>query len=256
MNRRRMLAAFGAWAGVSSMSAHAQSTMGSVGVFSFLGDSVQAVWPEDKPGASRLEARGTESLEFKGIGFDLIALKSAREVLQRALPGSKVSLFKSPTAMTAGEQRNLAEGAKRSELPAWMVKTIEENKLTHLILVTRHRGMLDARTADDTAIGRGMVEGIGFYVDTLYTMRNIATGALSTGLLAPYTQIRLTFMDAISGDIVNTYDVHDAYAYASETDKSIADPWNFMPAAQKVRALRGMVEAGLRRGVQEVLKPK
>lgn len=258
MKRRRVVVALAVWATLLAASeptqAQALTAMGSVGVFSFLGDSVQVVWPEDKPGASRVEARGNESLEFKGIGFDLIALRSSREVLQRVLPSTQVSLFQSPTAMSPTEQRALADGAARSQLPAWMVKTLEENKLTHVLLVTRHRGTIDARTGEGTTIGRGMVEGIGFYIDTLYSMQNSTTGAVSTGLLAPYTQIRLTLMDATSGDILNTYDVRESFAYASRDTKTTATPWTFMPAEEKVRTLRTMVEVGIKRGVQALLK--
>lgn len=241
---------------LAGAAAQAQPKMTAVGVFSFLGDSVQAVWPEDKPGATRVEARGHESMEFKGIGFDRIALRSAREVLQSALPATRIELFISPTAMTPAEQRNLADGAARAELPGWMVKTLEQNKLTHLLIITRHRGGINARTGDNFDIGRGTVEGIGFYLDTLYSMVNTSTGAVSTGLLAPYMQIRLTLMDAMSGDIVNTYDVREAYAYASKDTNVVADPWNFMPAEEKVVRLRELVEGGMKRGVAEVLKKK
>ena len=100
-----------------------------------------------------------------------------------------------------------------------------------------------------------MVEGIGFYIDTLYTMQSSTTGALSSGLLAPYTQIRLTLMDAVSGAIVNTYDVRESFAHAPREGKAGADPWSFMPTDEKVRVLRSMVAAGVSRGVQALLKP-
>ena len=257
MTGRRIVAALAILATVlaTAARAQAQAPMASVGVFSLLGDSVQAIWPEDKPGVSRIEARGNESLEFKGIGFDLIALRSAREVLQAALPSTQVSLFQSPTPMSAAEQRAVADGATRAELPGWMVKTAEENKLSHVLLMTRHRGTIDARTGEGFGIGRGMVEGIGFYIDTLYTMQSSTTGALSSGLLAPYTQIRLTLMDAVSGAIVNTYVVRESFAHAAREGKAGADPWSFMPTDEKVRVLRSMVAAGVSRGVQALLKP-
>jgi hypothetical protein len=243
-------------ASLLAASAQAQTAIKSLGVFSFLGDSVQAMWSEDKPGASRIESRGAENLDFKGIGFDMIALRTSREVLKQAVPAARVQLYQSPVAMTPAEQRGVADGAARAELPGWLVKTLDTDKLTHLLLVTRTRGAIGAQTGNGIDIGRGMVEGIGFYMDTLYTMKNVTTGALSTGLLAPYTQIRLTLMDAMSGDILGTYDVRESFAYASPDTKAAADPWNFMPAAEKVRVLRELVESGVQRGVKEVLKKK
>lgn len=254
MKRRTLLAAAAAFGSCLSAGAQAQAAIRALGVFSVLGDSVQAIWPDEKPGASRLEARGNESLNFKGIGFDLIALRTARQVLEGALPSARLVLFKSPVDMTPAEQRALADGAARAELPGWMVKTLEENKLSHLLIITRHRGAINANTGDNIDIGRGAVEGIGFYMDTLYTMQNTTTGALSTGLLAPYSQIRFTLMDAVTGDILNAYEVRESYAYASPDVKVAADPWSFMTASDKVKVLRELVEVGVKRGVGQVLK--
>ena len=256
MKRRTLMAVLGTATLTWANAAQAQVAMGAVGVFSLLGDSVQASWAENRPTDTRLERSGRETLEFKGIGFDQIALRVARQRLASALPSTRVALFQSPTAMTPAEQRSLADGAERAELPGWMVKTLEENKLTHLLIVTRHRGTIDARTGDGNAIGRGTVEGIGFFIDTLYIMRNGQTGAISTGLLAPYTQIRLTLMDAVSGEIVSTYNVRDGFAYAPLDSTGAADPWNQMPAEEKVRTLRRLVESGMNRGMVEVLKKR
>jgi hypothetical protein len=233
--------------------AAAASPLGRVGVFALLGDTVQATWAENAPDVSRIERTGRETLDFKGIGFDLIALRIARTALGTLQPKPSVDLFNAPAPLTLTDQRALAEGARRAELPAWMVKTIADNRLTHLLLVTRGRGTMLAETGSNEAIGRGTVEGIGFYLDTLYTMQNTRTGALSTGLLAPYVQIRLQLMDVQSGDIVSDYAVRDSFAYASPDTKPEADPWNFMPNTDKVRTLRGMVEKGLTRGMQQLL---
>ena len=241
----------GAWA--ASTRAQAASELGRVGVFSVLGDSVQATWAEAAPEASRIERTSRDTLDFKGIGFDLIALRAARAALAGLQPKPSVDLFNAPTPLTLTDQRALAEGAGRAELPAWLVKTIADNRLTHLVLVTRGRGAMLAETGSNQSIGRGSVEGVGFYLDTLYTMQNTRTGALSTGLLAPYVQIRLQLMDVQSGDIVSDYAVRESFAYANPDTKTEADPWNFMPNTDKVRTLRGMVERGMTRGMQQLL---
>lgn len=230
----------------------AQATLASVGVFSLLGDSVQVRSANDAPTDTRIERSSSESMDFKGIGFDLIALRSARTALQRSHPAARMVAFAGPTPLTVAEQRAVADGALKAELPGWMVKTAEDNRLSHLLILTRTRGAMDARTGDQVAIGRGTVEGIGFYMDTLYTMRNIETGALSTGLLAPYIQIRLTLMDAQSGDIVSTYDVRESFAFASKETQVKADPWSFMSPSEKILTLREMVEKGVARGVEQL----
>ncbi len=252
IDRRTMVLALGLAAAAAAVQAQ-QQQLRNVGVFALLGDSVQVAWSTDAPSDTRIERTARESLDFKGIDFDLIALRTARDAIQRAQPAAKVMAFRSPESLTPAQQREIANSALKAELPGWMVKTLNDNRLSHLLLITRARGTIDARTGDGVAIGRGTVDGIGFYIDTLYTIRNSTTGALSTGLLAPYLQLRLTLMDAQSGDIVATYDVKEAYAFGSPETQAAAEPWNFMPAAERVTRLRALVEQGVARGMGQVL---
>ncbi|MEY3253472.1 MAG: hypothetical protein RL227_2445 [Pseudomonadota bacterium] len=231
----------------------AQAKSGALGVYSFLGDGVDVTSADEAPRDTRIERTSRETLDFKNIGFDLIALREARAALLQQHPEARVMLYRAPAALTSDEQRKLADEAIRAKLPAWMVKTINEGKMTHLVIVTRNRGAMSARTGDGNSIGRGQVDGIGFYLDTIYTMRNRETGALSPGLLAPYTHIKVQLMDAMSGDMVATYDIRDAIAYGSNDQQVKADPWNFMPIEEKVKVLRDMVEKGMKRAMPELL---
>lgn len=239
-----------AWASVGVL---AQPKIGAIGDYSFLGDGVDITSADDKPRDTRIEATSRETLDFKNIGFDLIALRVTRAALQQQHPEARILLYRAPTSMTTDEQRKIAAGAAKAELPGWMVKTIEEGRLTHLLIITRNRGAMGARTGDGDTIGRGQVDGIGFYLDTLYTIRNSSTGALSTGLLAPYTQIKVQLMDAMSGDIVAAYDIRDSFTYGSPDTQAKADPWNFMPIEQKIKVLRDMVEQGVQRAMPDIL---
>lgn len=231
----------------------AQPRIAAIGVFSFLGDGVEVTSADDSPRDTRIERTSRQVLDFKNIGFDLIALRVAREALGQQSPDAKVHLYRSPNLMSTEEQRSLAASAAKAELPGWMVKVIGDQKLTHLMLVTRNRGPMSARTGDGDTIGRGVVDGIGFYLDTLYTIKNPQTGALSTGLLAPYIVVKVQLMDAMSGDIVAGYDIRESFAYGAPDTQVRADPWTFMPAEEKVRVLRNMVEAGMKRAMPELL---
>lgn len=237
--------------------AHAQQpAIGALGVFSLLGDTVQVVAATEAPTDTRIERLARESMDFKDIGLDLIALRVARESVQRQRPAARVLMFRAPAPQTLADQRDIATGATRAELPAWMVKTIDERKLTHLLLITRSRGPIDVRTADGDGIGRGTVEGIGFYLDTLYRIKNLDTGAVSTGLLAPYVEVRVQLMDAVSGELLRSYDIKQAFAYAAQDSQAAPDPWSFMPMAEKVTILRRMVDEGMGRAMQDLLAPR
>ena len=148
----------------------APNPLRAVGIFSLLGDSIQVVTSTDAPTDTRIERSARQTLEVKNIGFDNIAMREARSALVKAAPLAGVELYKATTPLSLDAQRGIAEGAASGELPAWIVQAIEQKKLSHVLLVTRTRGPVDVRTGDGISIGRGTVQGIGFYIDTLYTI--------------------------------------------------------------------------------------
>jgi hypothetical protein len=239
-------AANGAWA---------QPAMKSVGVFSLLGDSVQVALSTDAPLDTRIERTERYAVEAKGIGFDNIALRALRDTLQRVQAQAQVELYKAPQPLSPEEQRTIAQGAVQAELPAWIVQTIDAKRFSHIILVTRNRGEVNIRTANGTAIGRGTAVGIGYYIDTLYEVRNLETGAMSAGALAPYVHVRLTLMDAQSGAVLRTYELREGVLVGDRQGKGSSDPWTFLSGEQKVAVLRTQAQISLERGARELLKP-
>ncbi len=233
----------------------AQTTMKSVGVFSLLGDSVQVAVSTDAPKDTRIERTERYAVEAKGIGFDNIALRAFRDTLKKAQPNALVELYKSPTPLTPEEQRAIAEGATNAELPAWIVQTIDAKRLSHIILITRNRGEVNIRTGDGVSIGRGSAMGIGYYIDTLYTVQNKTTGALSTGALAPYVHVKLTLMDAQSGAVLKTYNMREGALLATSQGQVSTDPWTYLTADQKVSTLRDYVEQNMGRAAPDLLRP-
>ena len=239
---------------LAQQAATAPADFKAIGLFGLLGDSIQVVVANDAPSDTRIERNNRSTLDVKDIGFDGIALRAARSAVMQAYPKAQVKLFRATAPMSLDEQRTIAEGAERAELPAWIVQAIEANKLSHILLITRNRGTADMRTDDNTGItiGRGTVQGIGFYIDTLYRMRNAKTGALSDGLIAPYAQIKLSLMDTQSAE-VKSYEIRNGWAMGAPEGSAVADPWTFLSSEQKVKVLRDIVEDGMGRAMPAIL---
>ncbi|MBN8487028.1 MAG: hypothetical protein J0M20_04745 [Burkholderiales bacterium] len=236
-----------------SLVAQGQPKIGAIGIFSLLGDGVDVTSNDDAPRDTRIDRISRQTMEFNQIGFDRIALREAREALRQHSPDTVVKMYVSPTPLSTDQQRSLASGAAKAELPGWMVRALGEARLTHLMIITRTRGSMVAHGVDGFSVGRGQVDGIGFHLDTLYTIRNARTGALSTGLLAPYLQVKLQLMDAQSGEILASYDIRDASIMGAPDTQVRADPWSFVPNEDKVAVLRELVETGMRRAVPKLL---
>jgi hypothetical protein len=228
--------------------------MQAVGVFSMLGDAVQISFPNAPPNGTNITRSEQQSFEFKNIGFDIIATKVARQVLEKERPKAEVNSFRSTASLEPKAQRELAEGASRGELPDWMVRTIVDKKLTHALVITRNRGEADIYSGDGYSVGRGKVEGIGFYIDKLYRVKNTTTGAIADGLIAPYIQLRLTLLDTQTAQVVASYDVREGRAVGTSEERAGNDPWLFLTATEKVTVLRELLEDGMTRGVTGLLK--
>ncbi|MDQ2779005.1 MAG: hypothetical protein M3Y32_05545 [Pseudomonadota bacterium] len=257
---RRWLLAFCLCAGLPLASAQdAPKPITALGIFSLLGDKIQITIASEPTPGSKIETADREEMKAEGIAFDGIVLKVAKESVEKTVPGAPVSLFK-VTTLTPEQQQEIALGAKGGALPAWMVQAIESKRLSHILIVTRDRGDASFKGAGPEFIGRGTVEGIGFYIDALYQQRNIDTNLVSSGMLAPFAEINVQLMDTYTAKVVQSYRVHGGYLMGAEPGTSDSgrnnDPWNFIDAQTKVRVLRDLVEKGMQKAITEVLKPR
>ncbi len=224
----------------------------TLGVFSLLGDGLQLVYPADATD-TRLDRNQRESLPTKDIGFDQAALRAVRESLARQQPQASMQMFRSNTMMEPSAQRALAEGAAKAELPAWIVGTIQSAKLSHILLITRSRGDASFPLLNGHSIGRGTVEGIGYYVDTGTEIRNLDTGLPSLGFLGAYAMLRLQLLDANTGNLLASEDVRVGQIHAGRNDKEIANIWDTLGPREKVEVLRKMVQDNVARVMPAVL---
>ena len=230
--------------------------MKALGVFALLGDSVQVAVADGAPTDTRIERTNRDVMEFKGIGFDDIVLRQASRWLKREQPTLSLQMYKPTALITPDEQQALAEGAARGELPAWIVNSIVAKQLDHVLLVTRARGPVNARSGGpgSETVGRSIVQGVGFYIDVFFKTRNDQTGATAEGLLAPYTKIKLSLMDTHEAKVVREYLINEAFVTSPKESMTVADPWTYMDNAEKVRILRQMVSDGIERALPAVFR--
>jgi hypothetical protein len=238
----------------SASNSNATAKLTTVGVFSLLGDAIQVVASTDTPGATRIERSARDTLVAKNIGFDNIVLREVAASLEKSHPQAKLKMYRATKPMTMDEQSTIAIGAARGELPAWMVQAVEADKLSHIVLVTPARGDTNIRIDENASIGRGTIQGIGFYIDTIYRMQNRSTGAISDGLLAPYVYIKLSLMDTQSAQVVRVFDVRDAQGLASRDQQAKSDPWAYLDNDGKVKVLREMLTDNIKRAMPDLMK--
>jgi hypothetical protein len=259
LKRRQFLAAATALAGAAAASVPARAQdaarpLTAVGMFSLLGDGVEVTVNDSPQTDTRIARNRSDTYTFPKIGFDLIVAREVREALARETPTAALSVFNTSTMLPLAEQRRIVAGAHDGALPEWALNAVRQRRLSHVLLVTRQRSEVNLRTGDGDTIGRGTADGIGFYIDTLYQVRNATTGAVAKGALGPHVFVELTLMHTESARVVRHYTIREQWLVAPAESMAEVDPWNFLSAEQKVASLRSALERGLRRALPGVLK--
>lgn len=222
----------------------------TLGVFSLLGDGIEVTIAQAVTD-TRTDTARRETLEYRNIGFDVIAGREVREFLGKQRAGVSVLSFGTNTTLPAAEQRHIATGARDGALPPWILQSVRERRLSHVLLLTRRRGEVNLLTADQRTIGRGRVDGLGFYLDPDYKVRDQNTGAVASGALGPHVLVDLTLMETESAKVVRSHAIDEQFLVGSSEPKAAVDPWSYLSAEQKVTLLREALAQALRRVLPE-----
>lgn len=256
VNRRRLVEAivWGLAAPAADLRAQEQGApIAQLGVFPLLGDGVE-VTIADARQDTLVERTRRETLEFRNIGFDIIAGREVRAAMQRHRATAGVAVFGSRAQLPAAEQRRIASGAEGGALPPWMIQVVQQRRLSHVLLLTRQRADVKLLTTEGHTIGRGRVDGLGFYLDPDYNVRNEATGAVATGALGPHAVVQLTLFDTDAAKVVRSYVIDEQLLIGSSQSQAAVDPWSYLSAEQKVKLLRDMLTRALQRVLPEFFK--
>ncbi len=251
MNRRALLAlSLVALAGLPARAAPLE--IRKLGVFSLLGDGLQLVFSAPVTD-TRLDRNLRESLPTREIGFDQAALRAVSAVMGARQPRAQLQMFRATTPLPLADQRAVADGAARAELPAWVIEAINRNGLSHILLVTRNRGDARFPVSDGFSVGRGTVEGIGYYLDNTTEIKNIDTGLPSSGFLGAFMMVRVQLMDVRSGDIVGSETIRVGQMFAGRKEIEAENIWNALDPQEKVEVLRRMVQSNMERVLPAIL---
>ena len=117
------------------------------------------------------------------------------------------------------------------------------------------RNRSDARfpVAEGFTVGRGTVEGIGYYLDNTTELKNASTGLPSSGFLGAFMMVRVQPMDVASGDIVGSETIRVGQIFAGRKDIEAENIWNALDPQEKVEVLRRMVQTNVERVLPAML---
>jgi len=188
----------------------------------------------------RLDPNDKQYLAMSDGTFDKAALLATHGALKKLDSSAEpVLLFAQERSIYEAQNRLLDADGKTLELLDHVGGMLKGTNATHLILVTKYRHEARLPMADGT-VGSGMLEGVGFYIDSSMQTILTQTREQGSGLLAPFAYFRVELIDLASRRVVSEQRVVAARTISIAS--STADhAWNALTGAQKVRTLRDMV---------------
>ncbi len=228
-----------AW--LTSTAARAQSPPHRLGVFSLLGNSVRVV------------AREIQEVEFKDVGMDDIVFSTVQALYLARHPQAQVSQHRAPEQLSVDQQVQIGNATgQRGELPGWVVQAARDASLSHVLLANSHVGAMEFRTGRSQVVGNHRVTGIGFYVSADGRVTNGSTGAVSSGYLAPFVQLRMTLLETGSGRVIHSASFSEGFIVGPPENEA-PDPWRYMTRLAKSQALQALLRSTVKRGIEAAL---
>ena len=185
MNRHRFIALmFTAAALLLAPAAQAEPGSKPVkyAVMSLIGNKLNLVTAQ-MPTGSHIDRNTQQSVPLTQAPFDGTALGTIQALLQAGSPPQEgILLYRSSSAALLAPD-TLFDG-KKLALPKELADGIKADGATQLLLLTRFRQPAQLRFADSKG-GYGQLEGMGFYIDSEQSVKDVTTREVASSRLTP-----------------------------------------------------------------------
>ena len=221
-----------------------------IAVLSLVGDHLVVVQRELTTG-TRIDRNTRTPVPINAPALDNAMVLAVEREIQRADPSAQTVLLAARRPeLYALQSRSLEEQAAFRSLVDAVREVAARANATHLVLATKHRGPARLQVSDG-ALGDGVLEGLGFYVDPTRPMEHLTAGQRSEGFIAPYAYFQLTLVDLESGAVLAQRTAMESRSAASQ---NVLTPWQALTAEQKAAMLETLIKEGAARAVPVVLK--
>ena len=252
MHRRLALATLVSAALLSAGSVAAQAPAPvRYALLSAVGDQMTVVHARTQTG-SRLDRNDREQVALPERALDRLVLKHLDGALNRATPSAEVAVMTAASGRLLDVQREmLSRHGPSSRMAKAFADVLPPGGADRLLLVVKHRSEA-AIPVTGGSIGAGRLEGVGFYVDLVTTLRSTDTGHVGTGFLAPFGYVHLILADA-SGRVLAERQLEAAESFNMADARTGHQPWDMMDAAAKVSAVDRLLQREIEREVPRLL---
>ena len=222
---------------------------------SLIGDKLEIVIAQAQTGSRIDQNRREPPLAILDPVFDNTAAMAAGEAVRKVIPRAELAILNSRSPVLFEKQRDLFdEKGGVMGIPDAIRTALQNEKATHLILITKHRDEAQFQFIGSSD-GAGLVEGLGFYVDGATDTRRGDTGEAGRGFIAPFVYAKVTLVDVQTSKVIKRQTIKASMAISSaRAQENQASPWTALSSAEKVSAINRLIQREMARVVPLLLK--
>jgi hypothetical protein len=230
----------------------AAETNRSYAVLSLIGDKLEVVTAVPTIGSNR-DTNQRKEVALNDPAFDIQALKSADEAIAKFDPQAKVTLMRSNgNRLFDLQEKILVADKDGKELLGEVLALAKNSQVKQVILIAKHRAEANLKM-NDGHIGRGLLKGLGLYVDNYYEMVIRGEAEIGVGFLAPYCYIKAFLIDAETGAVLRSESYGEGTVRSVLLAKDSLDPMDALTPKQKFEMLEKMVQQNVSKLVATLL---
>ena len=224
-------------------------------LLSLIGDKLDIVIASQLTGSRTDQSRREAPLAIEDPVFDNIAATSAGEAVRKVIPRAELAILNSRSPVLFEKQRVLFEEKSGSiAIPEAIRTALQNEKATHLILISKHRDFAQVQFSNATD-GAGMLEGLGFYLDGATDAYSGDSGGAGRGYIAPFFYAKITLVDVQTSKVIKKQTITAWTTISSARAlENLASPWAALSSAEKVSAINRLIQREIARVVPQLLK--
>ncbi len=227
---------------------------------SLVGDGLLVVRHRATTGTS-LEGNLREFLTITEPVFDRAALLAVDAAVRRSDPSARVVLLggRDPALLEA-QSRALGRDDAAQAIADALRPRLPATGATRLILVakSRHSAQIQVPQLNDSRVGSGNLEGLGYYIDPTLAQASRGSSTIpetDTGFLAPFAYFTVALVDLKTGKVLAERPVYASVAI-SESESSSLSPWDALSPERKVSIVEDLVRREVAQAVAALLAPR
>ncbi len=240
---------------VAALQVQAQTPPGaaarSFAVVSEVGQQLQVVGFKEQLG-TRLDSNVRSRFDVAGGAFDKAALLAAKQAIERAEPGAPVFLV-SPLDVELFPGAGNPVVGQTLQVPADLAEAMKQQGSSRMLLINR-RSADAGFQALDNKLGKGRVDGLGFYVERTTVIRDVEKGESAQGFLATFAYLNISLVDLKDGRVLATQAVTDSRLDIASVSAESGHPWDSVSNDSKMANLLLLLRVAVEQTVPVVLK--